>query len=114
MPDLEEQSGGEVNAPSYLYARPLCRYDNYCCRDFIEKYYVGLKQENPSFPFLIRECSGVEPKLYGRYCRLCCYCATLGMYTCTTAHGVEDSVSLAGKSGEEVLSSLEKMVTAKR
>ena len=37
------------------------------CRDFIDKYYVELKQQNPKFPFLVRECSGVEPKLYGRY-----------------------------------------------
>jgi len=40
------------------------------CRDFIEKNYVELKQQNPKFPFLIRECSGVEPKLYGRFGRL--------------------------------------------
>ena len=37
------------------------------CRDFIEKHYVELKQLNPKFPFLIRECSGIEPKLYGRF-----------------------------------------------
>ena len=37
------------------------------CRDFIEKHYVELKQQNPKFPFLIRECSVVEPKLYGRF-----------------------------------------------
>ena len=36
-------------------------------RDFIEKYYLTLKEKNPVFPILIRECSGVEPKLYGRY-----------------------------------------------
>ena len=40
------------------------------CRDFIEKNYVELKKQNPKFPFLIRECSGVEPKLYGRFGRL--------------------------------------------
>ena len=37
------------------------------CRDFIENHYVELKQLNPKFPFLIRECSGIEPKLYGRF-----------------------------------------------
>ena len=44
-------------------------YWNYLlyCRDFIEKHYVELKQLNPTFPFLIRECSGIEPKLYGRF-----------------------------------------------
>ncbi|XP_018564315.1 NADH dehydrogenase [ubiquinone] 1 alpha subcomplex subunit 2 [Anoplophora glabripennis] len=36
-------------------------------RDFIEKYYVELKQNNPKFPILIRECSGVQPKLWARY-----------------------------------------------
>lgn len=39
----------------------------YCCRDFIEKYYVSIKQQNPKFPILIRECSGVQPRLWARY-----------------------------------------------
>ncbi|KAJ8871877.1 hypothetical protein PR048_028217 [Dryococelus australis] len=34
-------------------------------RDFIEQYYVDLKKSNPKFPILIRECSGVQPKLPG-------------------------------------------------
>lgn len=41
------------------------------CRDFIERHYVELKQQNPTFPILIRECSGVEPKMYGRYGENC-------------------------------------------
>ena len=36
-------------------------------REFIEKHYVDLKLQNPKFPFLIRECSGIEPKIFGRY-----------------------------------------------
>ncbi|VDI14085.1 NADH dehydrogenase [ubiquinone] 1 alpha subcomplex subunit 2-like [Mytilus galloprovincialis] len=36
-------------------------------REFIENYYVGVKQSNPKFPILIRECSGVQPKVYARY-----------------------------------------------
>ena len=28
---------------------------------------MELKQQNPNFPILIRECSGVEPRVYGRY-----------------------------------------------
>ncbi|ENN72883.1 hypothetical protein HUJ04_003201 [Dendroctonus ponderosae] len=36
-------------------------------REFIEKYYVELKTANPKFPILIRECSGVEPKLWARF-----------------------------------------------
>ncbi|KAJ8929069.1 hypothetical protein NQ314_018267 [Rhamnusium bicolor] len=36
-------------------------------RDFIEKYYVDLKSSNPRFPILIRECSGVQPKIWARF-----------------------------------------------
>lgn len=36
-------------------------------RKFIENEYVGIKQKNPSFPILIRECSNVEPRIYARY-----------------------------------------------
>ncbi|NXY02778.1 NDUA2 dehydrogenase, partial [Pteruthius melanotis] len=36
-------------------------------REFIEQYYVTLKKANPSFPILIRECSGIQPKLWARY-----------------------------------------------
>uniref|UniRef100_A0A7R9K7R7 NADH dehydrogenase [ubiquinone] 1 alpha subcomplex subunit 2 n=1 Tax=Timema genevievae TaxID=629358 RepID=A0A7R9K7R7_TIMGE len=35
--------------------------------DFIEQYYVNLKKSNPKFPILIRECSGVQPRVYARY-----------------------------------------------
>ena len=33
-------------------------------RDFVEQHYVELKKANPTFP--IRECSGVQPKLWAR------------------------------------------------
>ncbi|XP_060075812.1 NADH dehydrogenase [ubiquinone] 1 alpha subcomplex subunit 2-like [Ylistrum balloti] len=36
-------------------------------REFIEKGYVPLKTANPKFPILIRECSGVQPRVYARY-----------------------------------------------
>jgi len=36
-------------------------------RDFIETAYVPLKQANPKFPILIRECSGVEAKAWARF-----------------------------------------------
>ena len=36
-------------------------------REFIQQHYVQVKQSNPRLPFLIRECSGVEPRLYARY-----------------------------------------------
>ncbi|XP_072204025.1 NADH dehydrogenase [ubiquinone] 1 alpha subcomplex subunit 2 isoform X2 [Excalfactoria chinensis] len=35
-------------------------------REFIEQHYVTLKQANPDFPILIRECSGVQPRLWAR------------------------------------------------
>ncbi|OWK55230.1 NADH dehydrogenase [ubiquinone] 1 alpha subcomplex subunit 2 [Lonchura striata] len=36
-------------------------------REFIENHYVTLKKANPDFPILIRECSGIQPKLWARY-----------------------------------------------
>lgn len=36
-------------------------------REFINKHYVTLKQANPKTPILIRECSGVQPRLWARY-----------------------------------------------
>ncbi|XP_075236196.1 NADH dehydrogenase (ubiquinone) B8 subunit [Lycorma delicatula] len=36
-------------------------------REFIEKSYVPIKKENPKFPILIRECSGIEPIVWARY-----------------------------------------------
>uniref|UniRef100_A0A183G5Y0 NADH dehydrogenase [ubiquinone] 1 alpha subcomplex subunit 2 n=1 Tax=Heligmosomoides polygyrus TaxID=6339 RepID=A0A183G5Y0_HELPZ len=35
-------------------------------RAFIENDYVGLKQANPQFPILIRECSGIVPRVFAR------------------------------------------------
>ncbi|XP_061902527.1 NADH dehydrogenase [ubiquinone] 1 alpha subcomplex subunit 2 [Entelurus aequoreus] len=36
-------------------------------RDFVEQHYVNLKRANPDFPILVRECSGVEARLWARY-----------------------------------------------
>lgn len=36
-------------------------------RNFIENDYVPLKKVNRQFPILIRECSGVQPKVYARF-----------------------------------------------
>lgn len=36
-------------------------------RDFVHKNYKDLKVQNPAFPFLIRECSGIEAKVWARY-----------------------------------------------
>lgn len=37
------------------------------CRDFVEQQYVNLKKSNPDFPILIRECSGVQARIWARY-----------------------------------------------
>ena len=36
-------------------------------RDFVENHYVTIKQNNPQFPILIRECSNTKPKVFARY-----------------------------------------------
>ncbi|ESO07535.1 hypothetical protein HELRODRAFT_75835 [Helobdella robusta] len=61
-------------------------------RDFIEQQYVELKKTNPTFPFLIRECSNVEPKIWARY-----------------EFGKEKSVSLANLTSQQVSETLKTM-----
>jgi len=34
---------------------------------FVQENYVDLKKDNASLPILIRECSGVEPRVIARY-----------------------------------------------
>uniref|UniRef100_A0A4D5R8T7 NADH dehydrogenase [ubiquinone] 1 alpha subcomplex subunit 2 n=1 Tax=Scolopendra viridis TaxID=118503 RepID=A0A4D5R8T7_SCOVI len=65
-------------------------------REFIEKYYVPLKKNNPRFPILIRECSGVLPKIYARY-----------------EFGEEKNIPLSGLSSDEVLKNIEKLSAKK-
>lgn len=36
-------------------------------REFIETHYVPVKQSNPNFPILIRECSDIQPRVWARY-----------------------------------------------
>ncbi|VDK77969.1 unnamed protein product [Anisakis simplex] len=36
-------------------------------RQFIEQDYVPLKKANKDFPILIRECSGILPRIWARY-----------------------------------------------
>ena len=31
------------------------------------KYYQGLKMQNPALPILVRECEGVQAKLWARF-----------------------------------------------
>lgn len=65
-------------------------------RDFIEKHYIDLKKTNPATPILIRECSGVLPKVYARH-----------------EKGVEVSVSVSNLAAEKIHSVLEGLVQKK-
>ncbi|KAK9870577.1 hypothetical protein WA026_008139 [Henosepilachna vigintioctopunctata] len=59
-------------------------------REFIENQYVPLKKANPKFPILIRECSGVQPKVWARY-----------------ETGFEECVSLEDLNASEVMSKIQ-------
>jgi NADH dehydrogenase (ubiquinone) 1 alpha subcomplex subunit 2 len=61
-------------------------------RDFIAKNYVNIKTANQTTPILIRECSGVQPKLWARYER-----------------GKESSLPLTNMNESQVMSALEKL-----
>ncbi|KAJ8337603.1 hypothetical protein SKAU_G00365690 [Synaphobranchus kaupii] len=65
-------------------------------RDFVEHHYVTLKKANPDLPILIRECSGVQPKLWGRY-----------------DFGKEQSVALNNLNVDQVAKALETLTNAK-
>jgi len=60
-------------------------------RDFMEKHYVPLKLANPKFPILVRECSGITPKLWARF-----------------GYGREESVDLSNKSANDIITELGK------
>ncbi|KAI5713497.1 NADH dehydrogenase [ubiquinone] 1 alpha subcomplex subunit 2-like [Diaphorina citri] len=61
-------------------------------RDFLAQHYVPLKQANPKFPILVRECSGVTPVVWARY-----------------EHGQEKAFSLEGLKSDDVLSTIKKI-----
>ncbi|KAF2897738.1 hypothetical protein ILUMI_08434 [Ignelater luminosus] len=65
-------------------------------RNFITKYYVDIKNSNGRFPILIRECSGVQPRLWARY-----------------EKGKESCVSLTNLTADDVLSQLESLARKK-
>uniref|UniRef100_UPI0025ADBC1E NADH dehydrogenase [ubiquinone] 1 alpha subcomplex subunit 2 n=1 Tax=Doryrhamphus excisus TaxID=161450 RepID=UPI0025ADBC1E len=62
-------------------------------RDFVGQHYVDLKQANPDFPILVRECSGVEARLWARY-----------------DFGKERSISLDNMSADQVAKSLQTLL----
>ncbi|KAL0895321.1 hypothetical protein ABMA27_011464 [Loxostege sticticalis] len=61
-------------------------------REFIQKNYVNLKKDNPTFPILIRECSGVQPRVWARY-----------------EKGVERSAPLTNLSANDVFSTIKQL-----
>ncbi|KAG8008357.1 NADH dehydrogenase [ubiquinone] 1 alpha subcomplex subunit 2 [Nibea albiflora] len=65
-------------------------------RDFVEQHYVSLKKSNPEFPILIRECSGVQARVWARY-----------------DFGKEGSVSVDNMSVDQVAKALETLVQSK-
>ncbi|EFX79892.1 NADH dehydrogenase [ubiquinone] 1 alpha subcomplex subunit 2-like [Daphnia pulex] len=65
-------------------------------RDFIEKHYIDLKKTNPKTPILIRECSGILPKICARH-----------------EKGLEVSAPVMNLSAEKVHSVLESLVLKK-
>merc|ERR1712001_391824 len=60
-------------------------------REFVEKHYVPIKLANPQFPILVRECSGITPKLWARF-----------------GYGREESVDLSNKSAADILTEVGK------
>ncbi|XP_028840665.1 NADH dehydrogenase [ubiquinone] 1 alpha subcomplex subunit 2 [Denticeps clupeoides] len=65
-------------------------------RDFVEQHYVTLKKANPDFPILIRECSGIQPKLWARY-----------------DFGKESSIALDNMNADQVAKAIETAVKTK-
>ncbi|XP_031615774.2 NADH dehydrogenase [ubiquinone] 1 alpha subcomplex subunit 2 [Oreochromis aureus] len=65
-------------------------------RDFVEQNYVTLKRSNPEFPILIRECSGVQARLWARY-----------------GFGKETSVSVENMSADQVAKALQTLAQSK-
>ncbi|NXB53413.1 NDUA2 dehydrogenase, partial [Leucopsar rothschildi] len=64
-----------------------------CQRSAGSQHYVTLKKANPNFPILIRECSGIQPKLWARY-----------------EFGKEKSIPLNNLTADEVGKALESVV----
>ena len=62
-------------------------------RDFLMKHYQGLKTQNPALPILVRECEGVEARLWARF-----------------GKGVEKSAVLEGLDAAAVEKSLASLV----
>ncbi|XP_067622538.1 NADH dehydrogenase [ubiquinone] 1 alpha subcomplex subunit 2 isoform X2 [Eurosta solidaginis] len=62
-------------------------------REFVQKFYPNLKKSNPDLPILIRECLGIQPRLWARY-----------------DLGKETSVPLTNQSAPEIQKQVEAVV----
>lgn len=62
-------------------------------RDFVHSSYQELKKANPTFPILIRECSGVQARMIARY-----------------DYGIEEAVSIDGIDKGAISRKLEELV----
>jgi len=61
-------------------------------REFVEKHYVPLKTENKNVPILVRECSGIQPKLWARF-----------------GYGREEGFDIGNKSSKDILDVISKL-----
>lgn len=93
---------------------------------------MELKKANPTFPILIRECSGVQPKLWARSgenivsvarrltsvtteCQMQCLWPCIHLVlscTCIADFGKESSVALDNMNADQVAKVLETVVTS--
>lgn len=71
----EESKGARFVNDLFGYAINSDLFTFFNCREFVQKFYVNIKRENPTTPILIRECSGVQPRLWTRMGN--CNCWTL-------------------------------------
>ena len=69
---------------------------------------MPLKLKNPALPILIRECSGVSPKIWARYSKNIEWRLEqlLGFIASVTGYGKEDVVDLSGLRQDDVLNVL--------
>ncbi|CAN6248076.1 unnamed protein product, partial [Urochloa humidicola] len=52
-------------------------------REFVRNNYAEIKARNPTVPFLVRECSGIQPQLWARY--------EMGVERCVDLNGLTEA-----------------------
>ena len=107
VPELKGQRGRQVGppqrSPSIATRAPSdTGLPPSCCRDFVMSSYQELKKANPTFPILIRECSGIEAKMVARYgappppaCVVCPH-GVLPLVCCAVTLGISRALDGAG------------------